>query len=73
MNDDFKDLLDVALIIRMSTVKLFPFIIPAFVFLGIFALSIPLYGFAVFFGFLMLIAYTGINYRALEHGHASNF
>lgn len=71
LNDDFKDLLDVALIIRMSYLKLFSFIIPALVFVGIFALTVPFYGFAVFFGFLMLIAYTSISYRALEHEHSS--
>ncbi|MGJ8652946.1 MAG: DUF4013 domain-containing protein [Opitutaceae bacterium] len=73
MNDDFKDLLDVALILRMCYAKFFTFLVPAFVFMGIFALSMSLYGFAIFFGFLMLTAYTSIYYRALEHDHPSAF
>ncbi|MGJ8641184.1 MAG: DUF4013 domain-containing protein [Opitutaceae bacterium] len=67
MRSDFKDLLDVPLIFRMTYMEMARFIIPAFVFLGVFALAIPFYGFAVFFGFLMLIAHTGLCYRALEH------
>lgn len=73
MRSDFKDLLDVALIFRMTYIEMPRFVIPAFVFLGIFALSVPLYGFAVFFGFLMLIAYTGLCYRSLENGRPSTF
>ena len=68
MRSDFKDLLDVPLIVRMTYVELPRFIIPAFVFVGVFALFAPLYGFAVFFGFLMLITYTGLCYRSLEQG-----
>ena len=72
MRSDFKDLLDVPLIIRMTYMELPRFVIPAFVFIGIFALSAPLYGFAVYFGFLMLISYTGLCYRSLEHGRPTN-
>ncbi len=72
MRSDFKDLLDLALIIRMTYVEMPRFVIPAFVFLGVFALAVPFYGFAVFFGFLMLIAYTGLCYRSLENGRPSS-
>jgi hypothetical protein len=65
MKSDFKDLLDVGLILRMSYRELPRFIIPALVFLGILAFALPLYGFALFAGFLMLIAYTGLCYRSL--------
>ncbi len=68
MRSDFKDLLDLPLIFQMSYLEFPRFIIPAFVFLGVFALALPIYGFAVFFGFLMLIAFTGICYRAIEQG-----
>lgn len=67
MRSNFKDLLDVGLIIRMTYMELSRFIIPAFVFLGVFALALPIYGFAVFGGFLLLIAYTGLCYRSIEH------
>jgi hypothetical protein len=43
------------------------FILPALVFLGICALALPIYGFALFAGFLLLIAHTGLCYRAIEH------
>ena len=67
MRSDFKDLLDVTLIIRMAYMELPRFIIPALAFLGIFALALPIYGFALFSGFLLLIAYTGLCYRSMEH------
>lgn len=73
MRSDFKDLLDVPLIVRMTYMEMPRFVIPAFVFLGVFVLSVPLYGFAVFFGFLMLIAYTGLCYRSLERGRPTTF
>ncbi|MDP4609961.1 MAG: DUF4013 domain-containing protein [Opitutales bacterium] len=68
MRSDFKDLLDVVLIVRMSYMEFSRFLIPALTFLGIFTLLAPLYGFAVFFGFMMLIAYTAVCYRAIEQG-----
>jgi hypothetical protein len=67
MRSDFKDLLDVVLIIRMSYMEFSRFILPALVFLGICALALPIYGFALFAGFLLLIAHTGLCYRAIEH------
>ncbi|MEM8868499.1 MAG: DUF4013 domain-containing protein [Verrucomicrobiota bacterium] len=67
MRADFKDLLDVVLIIRMTYSEARHFAIPAFVFMGIFALALPIYGFALFFGFLILIAYTSICYRSIEN------
>ena len=67
MRSDFKDLLDVVLIIRMTYMEFSRFILPAFVFLGICALALPIYGFALFAGFLLLIAHTGLCYRAIEH------
>jgi hypothetical protein len=67
MRSDFRDLLDVVLIMRMTCMNFLRFIIPALVFLGIFALALPIYGFALFGGFLLLIAYTGLCYRAVEH------
>jgi hypothetical protein len=66
MRSDFKDLLDVALIIRMTYRQLSGFILPAFVFVGIGAVALPLYGFAWFAGLLLLIAHTALCYRALE-------
>ncbi|MGC6424759.1 MAG: DUF4013 domain-containing protein [Lentimonas sp.] len=71
MCSDFKELLDVPLIVRMTYLGMPRFIIPAFVFLGVFAFSIPFYGFAVFFGFLMLIAHTSLCFRAIERARPS--
>jgi hypothetical protein len=67
MRAEFKDLLDVPLIMRMTFMELPRLIIPALTFLGVFALALPLYGFALFGGFLILIAYTGLCYREMEH------
>lgn len=71
MNSDFKDLLDVVLISKMTYMELPSITIPALVFMGIFALSFPFYGFAVFFGFLLLIAHTSLRHRAIEQGQPS--
>jgi hypothetical protein len=68
MRSDYKDLLDVVLIVRMSFMKGAEFILPALVFLGICAFSLPVYGFAFFAGFLLLITQTSLCYRSLESG-----
>lgn len=64
--NNLEDLLDVVLIIRMSYGAFPRFIIPALAFVGIFAVAAPLYGFAVFFGFVVLIAHTTLSFRAIE-------
>ena len=66
MRSNYRDLLDVVLIARMTFMKAHEFIIPALVFLGICAFSLPLYGFAFFVGFLLLITQTSLCYRSLE-------
>lgn len=66
MRKDFKDLLDVTLIFRMTWMELPRMIVPAFVFLGMFVLLLPFYGFALFTGFLMLITYSSLRYRSIE-------
>jgi hypothetical protein len=66
MHSDFKDLLDVALIVRMTYMEFPRLIIPALAFVGISAIAAPLYGFALFLGFVILIAYTGLTYRLIE-------
>lgn len=63
---DFRDLLDFPLIIRMSLKALPQLIIPAFVFVGIFAVAGPLYGFSFFLAFILVIAQTSICYLAME-------
>ncbi len=68
MRSDYRDLLDVVLILRMSYMKAHEFMIPALVFLGICAFSLPLYGFAFFVGFLLLMTQTSLCYRSLEAG-----
>lgn len=71
MRSDFKDLLDVQLIVQMSCMEKQRFMIPALVFWGIFALSDHLYGFTFFLGFLLLITYTGLCYRSIEQGRST--
>jgi hypothetical protein len=48
-------------------------IVPAFVFLGMFVLLLPFYGFALFAGFLMLITYTSLRYRSIEQAKSVSF
>ena len=66
MRSDFKDLLDVPLIIRITYHHFPRLMVPALAFLGICALGLPLYGCALFSGFLLLIAHTGLSYRAMQ-------
>lgn len=67
---DFKVLLDVALIVRMSYMQFPRMLIPALVIGGIFAICGPLYGFAFFFSFVILVSYTALTLRSLEQSHA---
>ncbi len=73
MRKDFKDLLDVALILRMTWMELPRLIVPAFIFLGLFVLLLPFYGFALFGGFLLLITYTSLRYRSIEQKKSVSF
>ncbi len=66
MRSNYHDLLDIVLIARMSYMKASEFILPALVFAGICAFALPLYGFAFFAGFLLLITQTSLCFRSLE-------
>jgi len=66
MRLDFRDLLDLALIFRMTFSELPRLVVPALVFAGIFAVAAPLYGLAVFFGFFVLIVHISIVFRRIE-------
>lgn len=61
-----QDLLDITLIIRLSYGAFPRLIVPALAFTGIFAVAAPLYGFAGFFGFLVVIAHTTLAFRFIE-------
>ncbi|MFU8847946.1 MAG: DUF4013 domain-containing protein [Opitutales bacterium] len=63
---DFKDLLDFPLIIRMSAGAFSRLIIPALVFVALFAVSGPLYGFAFFLAFILVVAQSALCFRAIE-------
>lgn len=67
---DFRDLLDVVLIFRMTVLKLRTFLLPALVFVGFFAVAWPLYGLAFFIGFTLVIAYSGATFSRLERRRA---
>ncbi len=73
MRKDFKDLLDISLIFRMTMMELPRLVIPSFVFLGVFVWLLPLYGFALFGGFLLLITYTSLRYRSIEQKKSVSF
>lgn len=68
MRFNYRDLLDVMLIVRMSYMKSVEFILPVLVFAGICAVALPFYGFAFFAGFLLLVTQTSLCYRLLESG-----
>ena len=68
MRSNYRDLLDVMLIARMSYMQAVEFILPVLVFAGICAFALPLYGFAFFVGFLLLVTQTSLCYRSLESG-----
>ena len=50
----------------MTGIELPRLILPGFVFLGFLVLLQPFYGFAIFGGFLLLIAYMSLRYRSIE-------
>ena len=66
MQKNFKDILDLLLIIRMTGMGMPRLILPGFVFLGFLVLLQPFYGFAIFGGFLLLITFTSLRYRNIE-------
>ena len=68
MRSNYRDLLDVMLIARISYMQAAEFILPVLVFAGICAFALPLYGFAFFAGFLLLVTQTSLCYRSLETG-----
>jgi hypothetical protein len=70
---NFKDLLDLMLIFRMTRMELPRLILPGFVFLGFLVLLQPFYGFAIFGGFLLLITYTSLRFRSIEGNLSVSF
>jgi hypothetical protein len=66
MREDFHDLLDFPLILRMTWLDLPRLILPGLVFLGLLVLFLPFYGFAIFAGFLLLMTFTSLRFRSLE-------
>ena len=73
MRRNFKDLLDLLLIFRMTGMEMPRLILPGFVFLGFLVLLQPFYGFAIFGGFLLLITYTSLRFRSLEGNPSVSF
>ncbi|WP_269523214.1 DUF4013 domain-containing protein [Coraliomargarita parva] len=70
MRSDFKDLLDLSLIARMTWTLLPRYIVPALALLGFSVLLLPLYGLALFAGFLGVLAFTSLCYRQIERQSA---
>ena len=66
MNPNFRTLLEIGYILRMSRVGFEAYVLPMLVFSGIFALALPLYGIAFFTGFLLLITQLNSYYRFFE-------
>jgi hypothetical protein len=73
MRSDFRDLLDINLIFKMAYLEFPKFLIPSIVFVGMFALLLPIYGVAIFAGFLTIIAFTTLSYRRLEYSESVSF
>lgn len=73
MRRNFKDLLDLLLIFRMTGMEMPRLILPGFVFLGFLVLLQPFYGFAIFGGFLLLITYTSLRFRSIEENPSVSF
>ena len=73
MRRNFKDLLDLLLIFRMTGMEMPRLILPGFVFLGFLVLLQPFYGFAIFGGFLLLITYTSLRFRSIEENSSVSF
>ena len=73
MRRNFKDLLDILLIFRMTRMEMSRLILPGFAFLGFLVLLKPLYGFAIFGGFLVLITYTSLCFRSIEGNPSVSF
>jgi hypothetical protein len=73
MRCEFRDLLDIMLILRLSRVELPRLVVPMLVFLGLMILLLPFYGFALFSGFLILITYTSLRFRAIEKRQSVSF
>ena len=73
MRRNFKDLLDILLIFRMTRMEMSRLILPGFAFLGFLVLLKPFYGFAIFGGFLLLITYTSLRYRSIEVNPSVSF
>jgi len=67
MRQNFNDLLDLNLILRMTWMELPGLLIPVFFFLGLVVWLLPFYGFSFFGGFLVLITYISIRYRSIEN------
>ena len=73
MRRNFKDLLDLLLIIKMTGMEMPRLILPGFVFLGFLVLLQPFYGFSIFGGFLLLITHTSLRYRSIEGNPSVSF
>ena len=73
MRRNFKDLLDLLLIFRMTGMEMPRLILPGFAFLGFLVLLQPFYGFAIFGGFLVLITYTSLRFRSIEGNPSVSF
>ena len=66
MNPNYKTLLEIGYIFRMSQIGFEACVLPIFVFAGVFVLLLPLYGIAFFTGFLLLITQLNSFYRSFE-------
>lgn len=72
MRQNFRDVLDVRLLFRMTGIGLSKAIIGALVFLGLFTCFMPFYGFVFFSGFLLVVIQSSLHYRAIEMSHPAS-
>ncbi len=64
--NDFKALLDVVLILRLSVLQWSRMLVPILTFAGLLFVAGPLYGFSMFIGFVLILTYTTYTFSALE-------
>jgi hypothetical protein len=65
----FKDLLDLLLVLRLLHAARWRLILPSLVFAGLTLTLLPVYGFGFFLGFLSMIAYSTVLFMLFQQQH----
>lgn len=68
----FRSLLDLRTLWRMAFAMRWQLALPVLLLTGMVALLFPIYGFAFFFGYLIMVAYSTLNYMLMERAAGIN-